>query len=125
MQDCFREYPEIYGSEIEDDEAASAEEDAAAAGSQQLDSTPSKDASESDHPKAKEERAQGATEQVKQQHSDAEKQYSGDAKVGKALGADVSDAREGPKTAEPVNHSEVIPKAAYDQTKENAKVEKK
>lgn len=33
MQDCFRKYPDVYGEEIADEEAADAEVEAAAAGS--------------------------------------------------------------------------------------------
>ena len=134
MQNCFREYPEIYGAEIdnEDEEDMSAEGAAAVPAAAQPDSAPYED-----HPKAKEERAQKATEQVKQQHGDAAK-HSDEGIA--PTPAHIDSNNGGEKTHEsarakheqvkkeysPLAESgEVIPKAAYDQTAANREVERK
>lgn len=46
MQECFRQYPEIYGSELEDEEAEAEAGDAAAAAAPAAKAAPSEAASE-------------------------------------------------------------------------------
>ena len=82
MQECFREHPDVYGAELEDEEAE-ASIDAQGETPQESDSTvevtselasPPKPPSpptpphESDHPDAKTERAKAATKQVTKDH---------------------------------------------------------
>ncbi|KAH0363251.1 hypothetical protein KCU65_g7523, partial [Aureobasidium melanogenum] len=80
MQNCFREHPDVYGAELEDDVEAEAREqdDAAAAGQSSQPTQPeaNPDAEKvahrgADHPEAvqgKRDRSNAATEQVKRDH---------------------------------------------------------
>ncbi|KAI4716807.1 hypothetical protein E4T48_07023 [Aureobasidium sp. EXF-10727] len=78
MQNCFREHPDVYGAELEDDvEAEAREQDAPAGQSSQPTQPEANPAAEkvadrgSDHPEAiqgKRERSNAATEQVKRDH---------------------------------------------------------
>ncbi|KAH0174118.1 hypothetical protein KCU67_g941, partial [Aureobasidium melanogenum] len=78
MQNCFREHPDVYGAELEDDVEAEAREqdDAAGQSSQPTQPEANPDAEKvahrgADHPEAiqgKRERSNAATEQVKRDH---------------------------------------------------------
>ncbi|KAG9965707.1 hypothetical protein KCU61_g1396, partial [Aureobasidium melanogenum] len=80
MQNCFREHPDVYGAELEDDVEAEAREqdDAAAAGQSSQPTQPEANPEAekvahkgADHPEAiqgKRERSNAATEQVKRDH---------------------------------------------------------
>ncbi|KAK5999865.1 hypothetical protein QM012_004953 [Aureobasidium pullulans] len=80
MQNCFREHPDVYGAELEDDVEAEAREqdDAAAAGQSSQPTQPETNPNAekvadrgADHPEAvqgKRERSYAATEQVKRDH---------------------------------------------------------
>lgn len=99
MQTCFRQYPEIYGSELDTDEEDDMTADAGqlhAADSASLESTSEPSSSEPSTQKekvgaaapkkpsqpsadagARQQRAQAATEQVQRDHGDADKQPTG------------------------------------------------
>lgn len=117
MQNCFRQYPEIYGSEIDDDE----DDMPADASSPDAPSTPAPESTLALENSSPEERAQSATKQVEEQHSDAEKHYAGTA----PLDAGNKQQPTATSPAAQANTDEVIPKAAYDSTADNAKVEQK
>lgn len=78
MQNCFREHPDVYGAELEDDVEAEAREQDNAAGQSTQPTQPeaNPDAEKvadrgADHPEAiqgKRERSNAATEQVKRDH---------------------------------------------------------
>lgn len=85
MQNCFREHPDIYGAELDDDETEAALEreqsGSEAHNASDADSTPSSPAASKgekvadgpDHPaevQGKRQRSQAATEQVKAQHGE-------------------------------------------------------
>lgn len=79
MQTCFREHPDIYGSELDEDElAGEIEGEQAAAGAEATSASPSATKGEKvsdgpDHPaevQGKRERAQAATQQVKADHGE-------------------------------------------------------
>jgi intermembrane space import and assembly protein 40 len=123
MQNCFRQYPEIYGSELDADD----EEEGAA------DMLASESANSQDDREGRQERAQVATEQVSQQHADAEKHYIGPATT-KDTESDVEAKRQRSKAATeqvkrnhgqpPLSESdEAIPKQWHDAS--DANVEKK
>jgi intermembrane space import and assembly protein 40 len=128
MQNCFREYPEIYGNELDTDEDL---DDMTAEGAETPASQPSSAPAQSSEPSqdkyAQQERAKQATEQVRQEHGDSEKQYVGPAKVEKSLDSNAGDEskkqraeaakQQVEKQHEPVSESDaIIPKAAFDGT---------
>lgn len=134
MQNCFREYPEVYGSELETED----EDDMTSEDQEQLDAPitasdrPSESSQQSHDREARQQRAKEATEQVRQDHGDAEKQYVGPASSDKSLKSDSGNegkkqrakaaAQQVKKEHEPLSESdEVVPKAWHDETAANAK----
>jgi intermembrane space import and assembly protein 40 len=134
MQNCFRQYPEIYGSELDTDEEL---DENAMADRPQTDASESSSPNDSGRPaenkSTREQRAQSATEQVEQDHGDAEKHYIGSAVEPKSeksqSRSDNASVKEHAKSAaghvkkgiyDAVSEEEeVVPKAAFDATAAN------
>lgn len=113
MQNCFREYPEVYGSELEgdDDEDADGDGVTAPAYADAPKSTGQQQASSHEN---------AAAEKGKQSAEAHSKPASSSA--GLALVPD----NYKPDTSEPVSESEsLVPKAAHDAEEENTKVSKR
>lgn len=125
MQNCFRQYPEIYGSDLDTDEDLDAEQPTEAPAAEVT--SPSTE----DSAAGRQERAQAATQQVRDDHSDAEKKY-----IGPATTKDTDSDREAKKRrakaakeqvkrnhgGEPLSEAdEVMPRAAFDDREANEK----
>lgn len=125
MQDCFRQYPEVYGAEIADEEAAEAEAAALADGSpapavDARDPTASKDAAAHVTP-AQSDKAQ-ASEKKPEAHEYTTQEYKAgptDAPNQTVVESDLQSQNEAKEGSE-----RGVPKNSFDATATNAKESK-
>lgn len=136
MQDCFRKYPDVYGAEIADEDAAEAEaaalaDDSPAPATETKDAAPSKDAAQTTPaPSDKEPQAAGkkseaheyTTEEHKAGPTDAPKSAHPVAPAAASQAVDKSDSQ--PQDDAEVDSVRGVPKNSFDATAANDKASK-
>ncbi|KAF2279204.1 uncharacterized protein EI97DRAFT_491928 [Westerdykella ornata] len=135
MQNCFRQYPEIYGSELDTDENddVTADEAQLPAPDSENPSPELASVSSTGDSESREQRALAATEQVKQDYGDSDKHYTGPAtknpqeprseSATEPVSPPPAEAKKEQKAVSESN--EVIPKAWHDERDANVEMQKK